>query len=203
MRWRSLVKAVLAGAVALTVLAGMGAAAIVAATDDDEPTLFASDRPAGQEPERSLGVETQPSPAPETTPAPDPPTETAEQPPEPVLEPPPEPAPADAPASTTRKTRFPRERKQPDNDPAPRNFAIPPAREFSGTGNASLGTVQVLEPAVVRWRTKGRFELRFGRESFPITAPSATGQLIVPPYSFDKVRVIATGRWTIRITPQN
>ena len=52
--------------------------------------------------------------------------------------------------------------------------------------------MQVLQPAVVRWRTKGRFELRFGREAFPITAPTATGQLIVPPYSFEQVRVIAT-----------
>jgi len=56
--------------------------------------------------------------------------------------------------------------------------------------------------AIVKWTTTGRFELRFGREAFPIVAPSPSGQLIVPPYRFEQVRVIARGRWTIRIVPQ-
>jgi hypothetical protein len=55
---------------------------------------------------------------------------------------------------------------------------------------------------VVRWSTRGRFELRFGREAFPIIAPTASGQVIVPPYSFDLVHVVASGRWKISITPQ-
>ena len=54
----------------------------------------------------------------------------------------------------------------------------------------------------MKWTTKGRFELRFGREEFPIVEPSPSGQLIVPPYRFEKVRVIARGGWTIRIVPQ-
>ena len=88
------------------------------------------------------------------------------------------------------------------NDAPERVFEVPPAREFSGTGNASLGTVDLSKEAIVKWTTKGRFELRFGREEFPIVAPSPSGQLIVPPYRFEKVRVIARGRWTIRIVPQ-
>ena len=44
---------------------------------------------------------------------------------------------------------------------------------------------------------------QFGREDFPIVAPAATGELIVPPYRFELVRVIAQGRWKISITPQN
>ena len=178
----------------------MGAAAWVAATDDDEPVLFSSTPPAAKpEPEDALGVETAPAAPPETTPVPEPPTETSETPAEPA-EPPAEPAPS--PSGPTRKTRFPRERGKPDNDPAPKRFAVPPAREFSGTGNATLGTVRVLEPAVVRWRAKGRLELRFGREAFPVAAPTATGELIVPPYNFQRVRVIAAGPWTIRVFPQ-
>jgi hypothetical protein len=102
-----------------------------------------------------------------------------------------------------RKTHFPRERKQDvRDDPPERVFTVPPAREFSGNGNATLGTVNLSKPAVVKWTTTGRFELRFGRESFPIVAPSPSGQLAVPPYSFEQVRVIAKGRWTITITPQ-
>jgi hypothetical protein len=100
------------------------------------------------------------------------------------------------------RTQFPRERTEQRNDPPDRVFEVPPAREFSGTGNASLGTVNVSQPAIVKWTTKGRFELRFGREDFPIVAPSPSGQLVVPPYRFEQVRVIARGRWTIRILPQ-
>jgi len=81
-------------------------------------------------------------------------------------------------------------------------FEVPPARELSGNGNASLGTIDVSQAAIVKWTTKGRFELRFGREAFPMVAPSPSGQLVVPPYRFEQVRVIARGRWTIRIAPQ-
>ena len=105
------------------------------------------------------------------------------------------------PGDATR-TQFPRERKKQRNDPPERVFKVPPAREFSGNGNASLGTVNLSQAAIVKWTTKGRFELRFGREAFPIVAPSPSGQLIVPPYRFEQVRVIARGRWTIRIVPQ-
>jgi hypothetical protein len=111
-----------------------------------------------------------------------------------------EPAPADTPA---RHTEFTRERRQQaQNDPAEKRFAIPPAREFTGTGNTTLGTVDVRTPSVVKWATKGSIELRFGREDFPIVAPSPTGQLVVPPYRFEQVRVIASGRWRITIEPQ-
>jgi hypothetical protein len=102
----------------------------------------------------------------------------------------------------TQKTRFPRKRGKGRARSTPKRFAIPPAREFSGKGNARLGTVDLRTPSIVKWSTQGRFELRFGREAFPIIAPSPSGQLVVPPYSFDLVRVIADGRWKISITPQ-
>jgi hypothetical protein len=98
-------------------------------------------------------------------------------------------------------TRFPRERSE-DPDRRGKEFAVPPAREFTGTGNALIGTVEVRSPVVVRWRSRGRFGLEFGREAFPIIAPSRSGQLVVPPFRFELVRVIASGRWTITVTPQ-
>jgi hypothetical protein len=187
-------KVLLAAGAALLVLAGGGAAAWVAASDDEDGSPF--ERPVASAPEPTISTPTETEPAPEapTTPEPEPAPET----PGPAA-PPKE---NDEPATGTEKTHFPRERKQSQNDPPKREFAIPPAREFSGTGNASLGTVNLRQPAVVRWTTKGRFELRFGREAFPIIAPSPSGQLVVPPYNFELVRVIASGRWKITITPQ-
>ena len=110
---------------------------------------------------------------------------------------------ADSASGAPRKTHFPTERGQSaQDDPPERVLTVPPAREFTGDGDAQLGTVDVREPVVVKWTTRGRFELRFGRESFPIIAPSPSGQLVVPAFRFELVRVIAKGRWRISITPQ-
>ena len=178
----------LAAAAALVALAGGAAAVLVAGSDDDGDSPLA----VATAPERS---DSTPAAPPEPPGAPTVSEAESED-----LEP------AAQPTETTsagaHKTRFPRERRQRRNDPPRRKFAIPPAREFSGTGNASLGTVDLRRPAVVKWSTKGRFELRFGREAFPIIAPSASGRLIVPPDAFEMVRVIARGRWKISITPQ-
>jgi hypothetical protein len=186
-------RVLLIAAAILIVLGGGAAAALLATSDDDgggESIQLGG----------SVGIESTPEPT-ESTPAeqpPDTPTETEV----PAGEPP---KTEDTPATggEPRRTEFPRERK-PDaqNDPPERVFTVPPAREFSGTGNATLGTVNLSGAAVVKWTTSGRFELRFGRESFPIVAPSPSGQLAVPPYNFEQVRVIAKGRWTITITPQ-
>jgi hypothetical protein len=186
-------KAILAAVAALAVLGGLGAAAFLATSgdDDDAPLRGLS---AANAPEQ----ETEPAP---TLPDSEPPTQPRE--PETTAPEQTQTAPEPGEQHGTRKTSFPRERGRSRNDPPRREFAIPPAREFSGTGNATLGTVNLRRPAIVRWRTKGRFELRFGREDFPIVAPSPSGQLIVPPYSFERVRVIARGRWKISIIPQN
>jgi hypothetical protein len=186
-------KAILAAVAALVVLGGVGAAAYFATAGDDNDAplrgLSAANRPE---------QETEPTP---TVPGSEPPTQPTE--PEPTVPEQTQTAPERSERHGTRKTSFPRERGNSRNDPPKREFAIPPAREFSGTGNATLGTVNLRRPAVVKWRTQGRFELRFGREDFPIIAPSPSGQLIVPPYSFERVRVVARGRWKISITPQN
>jgi hypothetical protein len=185
-------KTVLAAtAVALVAIAGGGAAVWLATSADDEA------------PQGPLAVAT----APETTETEAVPEAPPETPPEPPREaeaedPRPETVPSEPARRGTRKTRFPGERAETRPEPVQRRFAVPPAREFSGTGNARLGTVDVRQASVVKWKTKGRFELRFGREAFPIIAPTASGRLVVPPYNFDRVRVIATGRWEISITPQ-
>lgn len=186
-------KAFLLAAAALLALAGVGAAAFFATSGDDStaalPGVSVATAPE-QKPADTTAI------APTETEAPATPTQPDAVPDQT------QPAPAPSKPGDTRKTSFPRERGKAKDDPPQRNFAIPPAREFSGTGNATLGNVDLRQSAVVRWRTKGRFELRFGREDFPIIAPSASGQLIVPPYNFKRVRVVAQGRWKISITPQ-
>jgi hypothetical protein len=180
-------KAMLAAAAALVALGGGVAAAWVAA-DDDDPTKGATSAATEPEakPHRSAGK-------------PEPPADTIGREPDPGNAEPTD----ESSRHGTRITRFPRERSaREQNDRVPRRFAIPPAREFSGRGNARLGNIDIRRTSVVRWSTQGRFELRFGREAFPIVAPSSTGQLIVPAYDFKRVRVIAAGRWKIRITPQ-
>jgi len=189
-------KALLAAAAAVAVLAGAGVAVWIASSDDDDPA-----RPGSSVVSATETTESTPSTPSTEEPSATGPTISESEDTQPAEEPGDEPAETQS-EGTAQKTRFPRERRKPDNDPPRREFAIPPAREFSGNGNATLGTVNLSQPAVVKWTTKGRFELRFGRENFPIVAPSPSGQLIVPPYSFERVRVIAKGRWTISITPQ-
>jgi hypothetical protein len=189
-------KTILAAGAALLVLGGAGAGAWIASSDDEgNPAPF--EQSLTGEPEDDSESASQ---------VPGAPTEQEPAAPQPEAEPEPEEQPQEPGAAPKQdeptRTQFPRERKEQPNDPPDRVFEVPPAREFSGTGNASLGTVNVSQAAIVKWTTKGRFELRFGREDFPIVAPSPSGQLVVPPYRFEQVRVIARGRWTIRILPQ-
>jgi hypothetical protein len=185
-------KALLAAAAALTAVAGLGAGGWIAATDDDDParrTTSVATAPGATEPK------SEPAPAPPAEPAE--PAEGGGQQQQPAPEP-------SEPTTTegTRRTSFPSDRRKRRARHIPKRFAIPPAREFSGSGNANLGTVEIRSPAVVKWSSEGTLTIQFGREEFPIVAPSARGELIVPPYSFTKVRVIASGRWKITIKPQ-
>ena len=185
------IKAIVAALVAVLAVAGGIALALVATDDDgsadgatpevvfDSPTD--QDRPStgsptpAQEPDQAPGTTDQQQPAPE-----------------------PDPAPGDG-----KTTTFPRERPQREpDDPVQRRFAVPPARHFSGTGNTRLGNVNIKQTSLVKWSTSGSFELRFGREAFPIIAPSAKGQLVVPAYNFTQVKVVASGPWKISIIPQ-
>lgn len=184
-----------AAAVLATALAG-GAAVWLATSGDDDP------------PERTTSVATAPE---ESSSEPsaeaiiresEDPTDGDAEPQGDAAAPQDDPPAADTTPRGTRKTRFPRDRTRARAQATPDRFAVPPAREFSGDGNARLGTVDLRTSAVVKWSTSGRFELRFGREAFPIIAPSPSGQLVVPPYTFDDVRVLADGRWKITITPQ-
>jgi hypothetical protein len=181
----------LAAAAALAALAGGGAAVWIATSGDDDPPQRA----------RSIATALEPTESAPTVPSDGQPA-TTERKERPGGDDKPPAGPNQTKSQDARKTTFPRERRKPQNDRPQRKFAIPPAREFSGTGNATLGTVDLRQSAVVKWTTQGRFELRFGREDFPIIAPSPSGQLIVPPYNFERVRVIARGRWKISITPQ-
>jgi hypothetical protein len=186
-------KALLAVTAALTAVAGLAAAGWLAATDDDDQvrdTTSVATAP-GAEP----SIEPAPGTAPESTP----PADTTE---DGGNDRQPAPEPADTTSGATRRTSFPRDRRERRARHIPKRFAIPPAREFSGSGNASLGTVEIRSAAIVKWSSKGSLTIQFGREGLPIVAPSASGQLVVPPYSFTKVRVIAKGRWRISIKPQ-
>ncbi len=192
------IKAIVAALVAVLAVAG-GVALALGATDDDGSA-------DGATPEVVFGAPTDQDtpPAEPSTPAQAPdqaPGTTDQQ--QPAPEPDPQEPAADPAPGGGKTTTFPRERPQrkPD-DPVQRRFAIPPARHFSGTGNARLGNVNIKQTSIVKWSTKGSFELRFGREAFPIIAPSEKGQLVVPAYNFTQVRVIASGPWRISIIPQ-
>jgi hypothetical protein len=203
---RRLLKATLAALAALVLLGGIGAGVWVASSDDDEvPAVFAAAPPEtetpAEEPAPADSPEDAPPPAPDSeATAPTPTTATEPEPePEPELE---TPAPAEPqPGRRPEKTRFPRERRK-DPDRRGRRFSVPPAHQFTGNGNALIGTVDVRRPALVKWKARGRFGLEFGQEAFPIIAPSKSGQLVVPPYRFELVRVFAQGPWTITVTPQ-
>jgi hypothetical protein len=190
-------KALLAAAVALAVLGGLVAAAVVATSDEDGGGPFGT--PVATAPD-SAQPETEAAPdvPPETTPSTPPAEREADEPeatPEATPEASPDPGEPSGEPQPTRARRDGRGRP-------PRRLAVPPAREFSGTGNARLGTVDVRTSSVVKWSTNGRFELRFGREAYPIIAPAASGEFVLPPFKFDRVRVVARGRWKISITPQ-
>jgi hypothetical protein len=204
MRGRRLLKATLAALAALVLLGGIGAGVWVASSDDDEvPAVFAAAPPEtetpAEEPAPADSPEDPPPPAPDSEATAPTPTTATEPEPEPGLE---TPAPAEPqPGRRPEKTRFPRERRK-DPDRRGRRFSVPPAHQFTGNGNALIGTVDVRAPALVKWRARGQFGLEFGQEAFPIIAPSKSGQLVVPPYRFELVRVFAQGPWTITVTPQ-
>jgi hypothetical protein len=184
-------KAILIAAAVVLVLAGGGAAAYVTTKDDDggSPGEVA----LGQEPSQTQS-DSSPAPAPtaptETAPPDSTETETAPTPTSPSDPTPDQPS-AQPNEATPDKSGRP-----------PSNFSVPPAQKFSGTGNARLGTVDVKATSVLRWRAKGHFEVRFGRQAFSIIAPTKSGQLVIPAFRFDHVRVIARGRWTISVSPQ-
>jgi hypothetical protein len=208
-------RAILIAAAILVVALG-GGAVLVAANDKDDPsaTLFSSSDETTREPAPATpGLTTPEATAPETQPAPStaPDQSGPEQNGAPTIEEDggepttmePAPAPSSEPSGPARRTHFKREPKGAERNDAPdREFAVPPARVFTGEGNARLGTVDVKATSILKWRTKGRFEVHFGREDFPIIAPTSTGQLVLPPFRFEEVRVIAKGRWRITVRPQ-
>jgi hypothetical protein len=178
-------RAILIAAAVVLVLAGGGVAAYMATKDDDSGS--AGEQLLGQAP---------PSTAPTETP-----TETS--------------PPEQTETSTSSSATSPAETTTPAEPQAqtdsgtptkatrpPHDFSVPPARKFSGTGNARLGTVNVSATSVLRWRAKGHFEVRFGHQDFSVIAPTRSGQLVIPPFNFDRVRVIARGAWTIWVSPQ-
>jgi hypothetical protein len=185
---RRFLKATLAALAALALLGGVGAGVWVASSDDDEAPAAIAEAP--------VPAEAAERPAPAEEPLPAERTE-GERSPAPGASPPPPRSRAGAPQRTT----FPREpKRRPDR--RGKRFSVPPPHEFRGSGDALIGTVDVRRPAIVRWRARGRFGLEFGQQAFPIVAPSRSGELVVPPYRFELVRVLAKGRWTITVTPQ-
>jgi hypothetical protein len=185
-------KAILIAAVVVLVLAGGGAAAYVATKDDDSGS--GSEQLLGGEPglpRTDTSTSTAPAPEPaaptDSTPSSPPETDTA---------------PAQSSSTVTDEVAPGKDTPSKGGSGPPHDFSVPPAQKFSGTGNASLGTVDVRSTAILRWRSAGHFEVRFGQSQFAIIAPTKTGQLQVPPFRFDHVRVLARGRWTIWVSPQ-
>jgi hypothetical protein len=182
---------VIVAAAAIAVVLGAGAAALVAASGDDEsggtPVASATGSTRSSTIPRTT-TETTPSSTPTsktsstaTTPSTETDTQSSQAPPAPPAEPP----------STVG-----------ESSAKHRVVKVPPAHVFSGTGTTWLGTIALSKPAVVRWSAGGKLSIRFGRERFPVIAPSHSGELAVPPYRFELVRVISTGRWRIEVTPQ-
>ena len=200
-RW---IRRTLAALLALVVLGAVGAGVWAASTDDDQPGEALLGSPSGESDAEDVAPSEQPAPGEPTAPSepPEPTAPTDGAPPPAPAEPVPTETAPEPELGEPERTRVPRERRE-DPDQRGKRFVVPPAREFTGTGNALIGTVIVREPVVVRWRARGRFGLEFGREAFPIVAPSRSGQLVVPPFRFDLVRVLAGGRWTITVTPQS
>jgi hypothetical protein len=188
-------KAILIAASTVLVVGGVGGLAWVAANDEDHPSSdLLSNAPSSPTPSEAA-----PTPDPEPATPPDTTTTTTEEQPTTTQPAPPSSEPGGTPK---RKTHFKREQRKSNNGKRKRTFAVPPAREFSGEGNARLGTVDVKATSILKWTTKGHFEVRFGREDFPVIAPTKSGQLVLPAFRFERVRVIAAGRWKITITPQ-
>jgi hypothetical protein len=72
---------------------------------------------------------------------------------------------------------------------------------FSGYGSQVLGRVVVATLSEVRWTSAaGRFELFAG--GAPVIAGTAlSGTSAAGPGTYDRVRVVAPGSWTVRIAP--
>lgn len=193
----------LAALVVVLVATGAVVWAATSTGDGDSPEVLSSSDPSDDvAPSSAPAITTPPQPE---TPQQDPQPAEPEQPAPTTTAPSPEqPAPGDDSASGgTQKTHFKREPKsRQQNDKPDRSFAVPPARQFSGNGNASLGTVDVKANSLLKWKARGRLEIRFGREAFPIVAPTNSGQLVLPPFLFTKVRVLAAGPWKITVSPQ-
>jgi hypothetical protein len=179
-------RGILIAAALMLVIAGAGVAGYAATKDDDDSAgLFSRDPGSGSQ--RVSGAPDSSSPAsPDSSATP---TATTEAPPTSPDASPTETSPASPPAPSGGSGKS-------------QVVKIPPAREFAGTGNKRLGTVDLRVTSILRWRAQGHFEVRFGREDFSILAPTKSGQLIVPAFRFDKVRVVARGRWKITVTPQ-
>ena len=182
-------RGILIAAALVLVLAGAGLAGYAATKGDDDSTgLAARDAGAGPSPRQSSSPSPSPT-SPDSSATPTPPSETQPN------------TPPDSPAVPTETS--PASPATPSGGSGKSGLIkIPPARVFSGTGNKRLGTVDLSVTSTLRWRAQGKFEVRFGREDFSILAPTKTGQLEVPAFRFDKVRVVARGRWKITVTPQ-
>ena len=190
-------RGILIAAALVVVIAGAGVAGYAATKDDDGS--------GGGLSSRDLLSGSQPAPSSPNPPSPDSsvtPTGSTEAPST-------SPAPPPADSSTSPDAPAPPTDTSPASPPTPSRgssksgvVTVPPARVFSGTGNKRLGTVDLRATSILRWRAKGHFEVRFGQQDFSIIAPTKSGQLVVPAFRFDHVRVVARGRWRITVSPQ-
>ncbi len=77
----------------------------------------------------------------------------------------------------------------------------PGLQRFSGTGAHVLGTIVVSPPGTtLRWTASGgRFRLLFNGTGVAADSTALSGEIAVPPLTYQQVTVETTGRWTIQI----
>lgn len=79
---------------------------------------------------------------------------------------------------------------------------------LSGSGSRRLGVVRILPGTVIAWRTTGHhFEIRYATRRSELRDPGSTGTvtggptgtLRAQPGTYERVRVVTDGRWTITV----
>lgn len=72
---------------------------------------------------------------------------------------------------------------------------------FSGSASRTLGTVAIHTLSELRWTSsEGRFEMLVGGQAV-VDSTSRSGDVKASPKTYDRVKVVAPGPWTIHIVP--
>jgi outer membrane protein assembly factor BamB len=72
-------------------------------------------------------------------------------------------------------------------------------RHFAGAGSHRLGTITLREPTMVRWsaRAGARVSFTVNGTQHQIVLHQRSGQYVLPPNVYSRIRITTTGRWSI------